>query len=224
MEQGYFITGTDTNVGKTWATISLMEYFKNKGKSVVGLKPVASGCVFKNNQLVNADALMLQEHASIKLGYTEVNPYAYELAVSPHLAGKNNPADIELIVNRFNLTKAKAQIVLVEGAGGWCSPLNNHQQNNALAKRLGLPVIMVVAIRLGCLNHALLTCRAIISDGVTCSGWLAVCNDADTAMSAEIIQTLDSLLDVPKIGMLPYLASPDFDTLANFVEFAMVKI
>ncbi len=224
MEQGFFITGTDTNVGKTWATVSLMEYFKNKGKSVIGLKPVASGCEFKNNKLVNADALMLQKHASIKLDYTEVNPYAYELAVSPNLAGKNNPVDLELIVNRFNLTKAKAQIVLVEGAGGWCSPINNNQQNNDLAKSLGLPVIMVVSIRLGCINHALLTCRAIISDEVTCSGWIAVCNVADTDMSDELIQTLDSLLDIPKIGVLPYLASPDFDKLANFVKFTVVKI
>ena len=140
------------------------------------------------------------------------------------LLAKNNPASLELIVNRFNLTKAKAQIVLVEGAGGWCSPINNNRQNNDLAKILGLPVIMVVGIRLGCISHALLTYRAIISDAVTCAGWLAVCSDANTVMSDEIIQTLESLLDIPKIGVLPYLETPDFNKLAKLVIFTMVKI
>ncbi len=125
MEQGYFITGTDTNAGKTWATIALMRYFKQQGKSVAGMKPVASGCFMQDGQLKNEDALLIQENASLKIDYDLINPYAYELPVSPHIAGINNPVKLANIVERFNALKELAEIVLVEGAGGWYAPLND---------------------------------------------------------------------------------------------------
>ena len=217
MEQGYFITGTDTNAGKTWATVTLIEYFKNRHKSVVALKPVASGCDYQNGRLVNADALLLQRHASIELAYEVVNPYAYAAPISPHLAGKQDPADIEVIANCCQQVKESAQIILVEGAGGWYSPLNNLEKNSGLAKKLRFPIIVVVGIKLGCINHALLTCRAIANEGLVCAGWLAVCNDAGTLAPEEIIASLKEMLSPPLLGVLPYLAEPDFKRLANLL-------
>ena len=213
MEQGYFLTGTDTNAGKTWATIALMRYFKQQGKTVVGMKPVASGCSIKDGRLKNADALLIQENASLKINYDLINPYAYELPVSPHIAGINNPANLATIVEKFNVLKAEAEIVLVEGAGGWYSPLNDCEDNSDLSKSLALPVILVVAIRLGCINHAKLTYQAIQHSGMPCAGWIAVCLDPDMLKSDENIQTIKMALNVPLLCVLPYLVNADFDFL-----------
>ena len=213
MEQGYFLTGTDTNAGKTWATIALMRYFKQQGKTVVGMKPVASGCSIKDGRLKNADALLIQENASLKINYDLINPYAYELPVSPHIAGINNPVNLATIVEKFNVLKAEAEIVLVEGAGGWYSPLNDCEDNSDLSKSLALPVILVVAIRLGCINHAKLTYQAIQHSGMPCAGWIAVCLDPDMLKSDENIQTIKMALNVPLLCVLPYLVNADFDFL-----------
>ncbi len=222
MEKGYFITGTDTNAGKTWATIALMRYFKQQGKSVAGMKPVASGCSFpcaawecQDGQLKNADALLIQENASLKIDYDVINPYAYELPVSPHIAGINNPVNLSKIVERFNTLKELADIVLVEGAGGWYAPLNDSEDISDLAKSLALPVILAVAIRLGCINHAKLTWQAIQHSGIPCAGWIAVCVDPDMLKPDENIHTIKTALKVPFLGVLPYQASADFDLLAG---------
>ena len=215
MEKGYFITGTDTNAGKTWATIALMRYFKQQGKSVAGMKPVASGCFMQDGQLKNEDALLIQENASLKIDYDLINPYAYELPVSPHIAGINNPVKLANIVEKFNTLKELAEIVLVEGAGGWYAPLNDSEDISDLAKSLALPVIIVVAIRLGCINHAKLTWQAIQHSGIPCAGWIAVCVDPDMLKLDENICTIKTALNVPLLGVLPYLASADFDLLAG---------
>lgn len=215
MEQGYFITGTDTNVGKTWVTVALMRYFKAKGKSVVGLKPVASGCYAKNSKLYNDDALLLQANASFKLDYDLVNPYAFELPVSPHIAGKDHPVDFKIVNSMFRQVKDQAQVVIVEGAGGWHSPLNDYQDNSDLAKELNLPVIMVVAIKLGCINHAKLTFNAIIKSGLSCAGWIAVYIDHLQLCPEMIVANIKERLDVPLLGELPYLEAADFDKLAE---------
>ena len=215
MEQGYFITGTDTNAGKTWATIALMRYFKQQGKTVVGMKPVAAGCTTQHGQLKNEDALLIQENASLQIDYGLINPYAYESPVSPHIAGINNPVNLAKIIEKFNSLKALAEIVLVEGAGGWYAPLNDHQDISDLAKALGLPVILVVAIRLGCINHAKLTCQAIQYSGIPCAGWIAVCVDPDMLNRDENIHTIKAAFKVPLLGVLPYLVCPDFDLLAG---------
>jgi dethiobiotin synthetase len=223
MEQGYFITGTDTNVGKTWATVALIRYFTGKGKSVIGMKPVAAGCTFQDGVLVNEDALLLQENASTKLDYGLINPYAFALAVSPHIAGKNNPVEFDAILKVFNAIKDQAQIILVEGAGGWYSPLNEHQDNSDLAIALALPVLLVVAIKLGCINHAKLTYQAMKSGGVTCAGWVAVCADPKTLSSDAIVSTITRMLDAPLLGVLPYMDTPDFEVLARNYSFDSVN-
>ena len=222
MEQGYFITGTDTNAGKTWATISLMRYFKQQGKSVAGMKPVASGCSFpcaawecQDGRLKNEDALLIQENSSVTIDYDLINPYAYEFPVSPHIAGINDPVKLATIVEKFNTLKELAEVVLVEGAGGWYAPVNDHEDISDLAKALALPIIMVVAIRLGCINHAKLTGQAIQHTGLPCAGWIAVCLDPDMLNRDENIRTIETALNVPLLGILPYQAIVDFDFLAG---------
>jgi dethiobiotin synthetase len=218
MTQGYFITGTDTDAGKTWATLTLMEYFKQKGKTVVGMKPVAAGCVWQDGQLKNEDALLIQAHASVAVAYELVNPYAYELPVSPHIAGKDNPVVLSEVLAKFDVLKQQAEIILVEGAGGWLAPINNDQDISDLAKSLALPVIMVVAIRLGCINHAKLTQQAIKQAGVPCAGWIATCVDADMLVREENIQTLKAAVDVPLLGVIPFTKAPDFNQLVAFLN------
>lgn len=215
MERGYFITGTDTDVGKTWATIALMRYFKQQGKTVVGMKPVAAGCTFQDGQLKNADALLIQENASVNMDYDLINPYAYALPVSPHIAGAHNPVNLAVIAERFNALKTEAEIVVVEGAGGWYAPLNDREDISDLARALALPIILVVAIRLGCINHAKLTYQAIQYSGLPCAGWIAVCVDPALLYLDENIQTIKAALSAPLLGVLPYMDSADFDLLAG---------
>jgi len=218
MEKGYFITGTDTNVGKTWATIALMRYFKGQGKTVAGMKPVAAGCLMVDGRLKNEDALLIQENASWQIDYDLINPYAYELPVSPHIAGVNNPARLDVLAAQFELLKTLADIVIVEGAGGWYAPLNERESISDLAKALALPVIMVVAIRLGCINHARLTYQAVKQSGVKCAGWIAVCTDPDLLSRDENIQAIKTAVDAPLLAVLPYMDDADFNFLAEQVR------
>lgn len=218
MSQGYFITGTDTDAGKTWATLALMEYFKQLGKTVVGMKPVAAGCVWQDGQLKNEDALLIQAHASVEAAYELVNPYAYELPVSPHIAGKDNPVVLSEVLAKFDVLKLQAEVILVEGAGGWLAPINNHQDISDLAKRLALPVVMVVAIRLGCINHAKLTYQAIKQTGVPCAGWIATCTEPDMLVREENIHTLKAAFGAPLLGVMPFTKEPDFIKLATFLS------
>ncbi|MCK4842012.1 MAG: dethiobiotin synthase [Methylococcales bacterium] len=215
MKYGFFITGTDTGVGKTWATIALMRRFKQQELSVVGMKPVAAGCEYQDGQLKNEDALLIQENASQWLDYSDINPYAFEDAISPHLAGVEYPVQIDVIAQAFDKIKDKADVILVEGAGGWFAPLNNEDDIADLAKALALPVIVVVAIRLGCINHARLTLQAIQSAGVHCVGWIAMCIDPKMARQDENIATIKNKSSAPLLGVLPYTDEMNFDYLAE---------
>jgi dethiobiotin synthetase len=205
MKKSYFVTGTDTNVGKTWATLALMTHFQQQNLSVVGMKPVASGCKKINGAWQNDDALVIQKHSSLSLNYSLINPYAYELPISPHLAGKDNPVDLETIFINFQTLQNLADIVIVEGAGGWYAPLNENETIANLAKMLNVPIILVVSIKLGCINHAQLTFEAIKNANLNCVGWVAVCNDVNFDVDATI-ESLKSRLFTPLIGVLPYLA------------------
>lgn len=224
MGTGFFITGTDTGAGKTWTTVALMRYFKGRGLTVIGMKPVASGCSEIDGRLKNEDALLLQENASFRLPYESVNPYAYKEPVSPHLAAAENPIDPDNIERLCLQFKDQADVVLVEGAGGWLAPISDRYGIEDLARRLDLPVIMVVAIRLGCINHAKLTWRAIQASGVACAGWIAVCSDARMLRGEDTIRTLQTALDVPLLGILPFQDRADFDQLAKQLKKTIKKV
>jgi dethiobiotin synthetase len=214
MESAYFITGTDTDVGKTWATVAFMHYVKQQGKTVIGMKPVAAGCTLQDGQLKNDDALLLQAHASIQVDYDKINLYAYLQPVSPHIAGADNPVNVARVGQVFHSLQSLADVVLVEGAGGWYAPINNQQAVSDLAYALALPVIMVVAIRLGCINHARLTYQAIRASGLPCAGWVANCTNPAMLNLDDNITTITRLIDAPLLGVLPYQQQADFEVLA----------
>jgi len=215
MSKAFFITGTDTGVGKTWASVALMRFFSMQGQSVIGMKPVAAGCEWLDGQLKNEDALLMQQYASVELDYQEINPYAYKAPVSPHLAAVDNPVQIGGVLKAFGKIKNKADVTIVEGAGGWFAPLNHEQDIADLAIALQMPVIMVVAIRLGCINHARLTFQAIQAANVECAGWIAMCVDPNMQKQAENIATIKNKITVPLLGVLPYMDVMDFDRLAE---------
>lgn len=217
MTQSYFITGTDTEVGKTWATITLMHYFKQQGLSVIAMKPVAAGCTWHDGQLKNEDALLMQKYASIELDYKQVNPFAFEKPVSPHLAAGENQVDFLEVSNAYQALKNDVQVLLVEGAGGWLSPITDSEDNASLAKMLNIPVILVVAIRLGCINHARLTYQAIQVSGVECAGWIAMNVDPKMAFCSENITTITNKLNLPLLGVLPFVEHGDFSYLAQHI-------
>lgn len=221
MKQDFFITGTDTEVGKTWATVALMHYFKAMGEIVVGMKPIASGCEIINGRLQNEDALLLQKHASISLEYQQINSYSFLDPVSPHLAAKPNEIVLDKIINNFEQLKEQADRVIVEGVGGWLVPLNEQGETvETLAKKFKLPVILVVGIRLGCINHACLTYQSIKASGVECVGWIAMCLDPKMLKITENIQTIQQQLEPPLLGILPYSNPPNFEWLAENIVFS----
>lgn len=215
MTAAYFITGTDTDIGKTWVALALLRYFAAQGFKVAALKPVASGCVWQAGQLVNPDALLLQQHASMPLSYQQVNPYAFALPVSPHLACADTVVEQRLILSALADLQKQADKVVVEGAGGWLSPLSKTFANADLAKAMAIPVIMVVGIRLGCINQARLTLQAIRHTGARCAGWVAVELLPGRMDYQSNVDYLIQCLSVPLLAEMPYLESMDLDYLAG---------
>lgn len=205
--RGYFVTGTDTGIGKTVVTLGLMQYLQARGLRVVGMKPVASGCVRTAQGLRNDDALRLQRQSSLALHYQEVNPYALEPAVAPHLAAAEAGVRIDLATIRTGLERlaARADCVCVEGVGGWLVPLNESQTVADLAGELDLGIILVVGMRLGCLNHALLTVQAIHAAGLGLAGWVANIPAPGGERVGGNIAALEERLAASLLGTIPYL-------------------
>ena len=205
--RGYFITGTDTGVGKTAVTLGLMQVLQARGNIVVAMKPVAAGCELTPAGLRNDDALRLQQQASLELDYAQINPYAFAPAIAPHIAAEQAGVriDFEKIFNKYNKLNCMSDCVLVEGAGGWQVPLNDNETLADLALQLDLEVIMVVGIRLGCLNHALLTAAAIAAAGCTLAGWVANQLPPAPECAQENINYLKSRISAPLLGVLPIM-------------------
>lgn len=206
MIRGWFITGTDTGVGKTEAALALMAAVQARGLRVVAMKPVASGAVTTGQGLRNEDALRLQQQASVRLAYERVNPYVFAPPIAPHLAAAvaGVTIDIAAIARDYGVLSSAADVTVVEGAGGWLVPLNARQTMADLAARLRLPVILVVGMRLGCLNQALLSAAAILQSGQQLAGWIA--NEMSPAMEflAENVASLQQRLPAPLLGQMPY--------------------
>ena len=203
---GWFITGTGTDVGKTFVARALLADLRAAGEAAVGMKPVASGCYEAAQGLRSADAEALLAASSVAADYADVNPYAFAPAVAPHLAAAavGVAIDIENIAAHFARLQRLASRVVVEGAGGWLTPLDARRSMADIALRLKLPVILVVGLRLGCLNHALLTARAIRADGAPLAGWVANRLDPAMALVEENIATLKERIDAPLLAVFPY--------------------
>lgn len=207
--RGWFITGTDTGVGKTVAAQALLVRLARAGFRVAGMKPVASGCRQTPQGLRNEDAERLLHASSVPLTYNEVNPYAFAPPVAPHLAARAAGIEIRLenILEHFYRLQARADWVVVEGAGGWYVPLGPALTMADLARALGLPVILVVGLRLGCLNHALLTAQAVRASGCALAGWVANRIDPNMELVMENIEALRARLDAPLLAEFPYRGS-----------------
>jgi dethiobiotin synthetase len=204
----FFVTGTDTGVGKTLISAALLLNARAFGLKAVGVKPVSAGCSLIDGQWVNDDALLLQNYSSVRLDYPQVNPVALEPAMAPHIAARRAGIDLRAgpLVNAVSRVAEQGHdVVLVEGAGGWLVPLNDTETMADVAAGLGYPVILVVAMRLGCLSHALLTVQAIEAAGLSLAGWVA--NTTGAAMDAfdDNLQALEHRLPALRLGTVPYL-------------------
>ncbi|MGO4999146.1 dethiobiotin synthase [Oceanisphaera sp. W20_SRM_FM3] len=221
MVKTFFVTGTDTEVGKTLVTQALMQAAVESGRKVLGYKPVASGCVLLDGELKNSDALTLQASSSISLPYAMHNPYAFAPAIAPHIAAAQANESISLGRVSDGLARLKATAVdwiFVEGAGGWRLPINERQYLSDWAKVEHLPVILVVGARLGCINHALLTLEAIRHDGLVVAGW--VLNHIDPQMN-EVQANVEALklrINAPLLGEIPWLGGEVTESVHNFID------
>jgi len=221
---GYFVTGTDTGVGKTWAACALLEALAAIGKTVVGMKPVASGCDAIAGGMVCEDAEQLRRASTIDAPAEWRNPYRFLPPVSPHIAAAATGCVIELarIQAAYARLRRLADTVIIEGVGGFRAPLSDAHDVSALAEVLRLPVILVVGLRLGCLNHALLTAEAIVSCGLILAGWIANCPEPPMAAIDENLRYLVDRLGAPFLGMLPYQPEPSAAGLGKFIDIRLI--
>ncbi|WP_201314735.1 dethiobiotin synthase [Dyella sp. EPa41] len=206
----FFVAGTDTGIGKTHATCALLHAVRARGLSACGMKPVASGSIETREGLRNDDALALQAASSAPMPYEWINPIALREPLSPHLAAAHEGVDIRLAPLRdaFMRLRDMHDVVMVEGVGGWLVPLSRGLLASDIARQWQLPVILVVGMRLGCLSHALLSARAIATDGCRLVGWIGNRIDPDMAAVEENLATLRQLLPAPCLGVLPYGEPP----------------
>jgi dethiobiotin synthetase len=203
----YFITGTDTNIGKTYVSLLLLKQWQQQGLSTLALKPLASGCELTDAGVRNADALQLQKAASIHLPDAQVNPIALPLPIAPHLAAQaeNLQLTAKMIAQKCQAALATpADIYLIEGIGGWQVPINQTETMADVVKLLDCAVILVVGMRLGCLNHALLTYQAILQDHCHLAGWIANCIDSEMLFVEKNIETLQNKIAAPLLKIVSY--------------------
>jgi dethiobiotin synthetase len=219
---GVFITGTDTGIGKSVVSAALLAALNANTHRAAGMKPVASGCRQTPQGLRNEDAELLIAHSAGTPDYALVNPVALPEAIAPHLAAKHSGVDIRLdpINVAFAALSTNSDFVVVEGVGGWMVPLSDTLMQADLVRVLRLPVILVVGLRLGCLNHAQLSARAIIGDGCELAGWIGNRIDPQMHCAEENLASLRALLPAPCLGVLPHASAPDPRALAMHLRDA----
>ena len=217
MQPSYFLVGTDTNAGKTYIASALLRHFVSSGKNAVGMKPVASGCEVSEHgiwqgQLVNDDVVALYDAGNVHAALELINPYHFAPAIAPHIAaGKVGvEIDVDLIVRSYHTLAEMADVVVVEGAGGFFVPLNDQQTLADLAVKLNLPIILVVGMRLGCINHALLTVEAIKARGLKLAGWVANQIEPDMPMFEENLVSLQQRIDAPCLSVVYWHGEVEF--------------
>lgn len=217
----FFIAGTDTDVGKTLIATGLLLAAKARGLSTLAIKPIAAGCEDTAEGLRNDDALQLQRAMSLQLPYEQVNPVALQPAIAPHIAAEQ--AGRRLRVSQLEgycrgALMQRADLALIEGAGGWRVPLNRTETLADLAKALNVPVILVVGVKLGCINHALLTAEALAHDGVQLAGWVASQIEPDMPCYEQNINTLKALIHAPCLGVVPYLEQASAEAASAYLD------
>jgi dethiobiotin synthetase len=224
MGHGLFVTGTDTGIGKTVIARALLHGYAEMGLSTAAMKPVASGCERTAEGLRNEDALALMQTATTHLRYEDVNPYAFEPPIAPHIAAREAGVEIDFdrIAAHYRRIATFPDLTVVEGVGGWLVPLSGWDTVGDLAAQLELDVVLVVGLRLGCINHALLSAEAIHGRGCNLVGWIA--NQVDPAMERvqENIDTLVAQIAAPLLGAVPYMERPDAEQVLGSIELPQV--
>ncbi len=213
MASSYFITGTDTNVGKTYIASALLKHFSTSGVSTVGMKPIASGCELNDaGELINEDVVALKEASTVDAPLEVMNPYRFAPAIAPHIAAAQAGVTIEIaaIQNAYHQLVALADVVIVEGAGGFLVPINPSQTLADVAEAFALPIILVVGMRLGCINHALLTVQAIQARGLKLAGWVANEIQPEMPMFKENLDSLQQRIQAPCLSVLRYQEQAQF--------------
>ncbi|RPD88491.1 dethiobiotin synthase [Luteimonas sp. 100069] len=204
------VTGTDTGIGKTHSSVALLHALRGNGLRAVGMKPVASGCDWRDGGWRNDDALALQAASDPRPDYADVNPFALPESTAPTLAARaaGVHVDVPMLYAAYARLADTADLVVVEGAGGWDAPLAEGLEHRDLARHLGGAVVMVVGLRLGCLSHARLTARAVAADGCRLIGWIGNRIDPDFARADDYVELLDQALPAPCLGILPFGVDP----------------
>jgi dethiobiotin synthetase len=220
MKKAFFITGTDTGVGKTLVAGALLRAFVKQGNKAVGMKPVVAGSMETPAGLCYEDVENLRAAGNVDVPWELINPYALTLPIAPHIASAQMGVDIQLekIVQSCLKLRELAEVVVVEGVGGFMVPLNDREDTADMAQLLGLPVIMVVGLRLGCLNHALLSAQAIRQRGLTLAGWVANQIGPDMPFAQDNIAALEQRLDAPLIGVVPYRQGLSSEEMAGMLR------
>ena len=201
--RGILVTGTDTGIGKTHVAVRLVRALQSAGLTVAAMKPVASGAVRVGDAWLNDDALELQRAAALDIPYDWVNPSLFRMATSPHLAARVEGVvvDLDRLVDALDRLAALADCVVVEGVGGWRVPLNDDEDMADLARRFDLPVVLVVGLRLGCINHARLTAEAILDSGLVMGGWVANELFPRSQESQDMLYALEEIMGQPLLKM-----------------------
>lgn len=215
---GLYVTGTDTGVGKTVASSALIHALRGRGLQVLGMKPVASGCEPRaDGGWANEDALALQRAGSAPVDYGLVNPYALPVPTAPELAAREAGVGLRLepMLAAHAVLAGRADVVVVEGVGGWLAPLTETLDQAEVARAMGLPVVMVVGIRLGCINHARLTARAIQADGFALRGWIGSHVEPGMLHAEDNVRILARTIPAPCLGVLPHAPGADPAELAG---------
>lgn len=220
----YFVAGTDTGVGKTRVTVGLLAAGREAGLRVAGMKPVAAGARLHDGHMINEDAAMIADVTGQNSPYELLNPYCLVDAVSPHIAAQRakRHIDIRVIVAGARQIASGIQLFLIEGAGGWYAPISARESMADVARALDVPVLLIVGLKLGCLNHARLTLEAIRESGCRFAGWAGSVIDPDFAALEENCATLEQLLEAPPMALLPY--RPDRSADARHLAAALPRL
>ncbi len=223
--QGFFIAGTDTGVGKTLITTTLLVLLKKHFFKTIALKPIASGCITTSTGLGNNDAYLLQKYMSEKLTYAEINPFAFLEPIAPHIAAKiaKQPLSVKIIMDACqNILKKPADYLFIEGIGGWLVPLNSHETTADLAKAFGYPIILVVGMRVGCLNHTLLTIESMQKKSINIAGWIANSMQPEMPYLNKHIKALKKFIPAPLLGIIPYLENIEPYLVAPYIDLPLL--
>lgn len=220
MKKAYFIAGTDTGVGKTLVSSALLHAYDRQGLKVAGMKPVAAGCIEKDGRLVSEDVAMLLAAGNIQAAFEIHNPYAFAPPIAPHIAAAAENVIIRprVLQDAYRELASLADVVIVEGVGGFRVPLGEQFDTADMAQMLNLPVILVIGMRLGCINHTLLTLESIHARNLEIAGWVANRIDPDMSVFEENLQALDQRIGAPCLGVLPHLPQADFRQAADYLK------